>query len=54
MPRKSVQWNCSVRSDELTDRQTDMTELTAAFRNFTNAPKNEARMSATLCPLALL
>jgi hypothetical protein len=22
-------------------RQTDMTELTVAFRNFTNAPKNE-------------
>jgi len=23
------------------DRQTDMTELTVAFRNFTNAPKND-------------
>ena len=34
---KSVQWepSCSMR----TDRQTDMTNLIAAFHNFTNAPK---------------
>jgi hypothetical protein len=37
-----------------TNRQTDMMELTVAFRNFANAPKNETRVSATLCPLALL
>jgi len=24
------------------DRQTDMTKLTVAFRNFANAPKNDA------------
>jgi hypothetical protein len=34
--------------------QTDMTELTVAFRNFAHAPKNETRLSATLCPLALV
>ena len=35
---KSVQWgpSCSMR----TDGSTDMTMLTAAFRNFANAPKN--------------
>jgi hypothetical protein len=27
-------------TDGRTDRQTDMTMLTAAFRNFTNVPKN--------------
>jgi len=29
-----------VHVDGRTDRQTDMTKLTAAFRNFANAPKN--------------
>jgi hypothetical protein len=28
-------------ADGTTDRQTDMTKLTVAFRNFPNAPKNE-------------
>jgi hypothetical protein len=36
--RKSVQWepSCSMR----TDRQTEMTKLIFAFRNFAKAPKN--------------
>jgi len=37
--RKSVQWE-PICSCGLTDRQTDMTNLTVAFRNFANAPKN--------------
>jgi hypothetical protein len=39
---KSVQWNpsCSMYIDRQTDRQTDMTRLIVAFRNFTTAPKN--------------
>jgi hypothetical protein len=48
---KSVQWepSCSMRTDERmdgrtdrqkTNRQTDMTKLIAAFRNFANAPNN--------------
>ena len=38
MSRKSVQWGptCSMR----TDRRTDTTKLTVAFRSFANAPKN--------------
>jgi hypothetical protein len=31
---------CSMRKDGRTDRQTDVTKLTVAFRNFANAPKN--------------
>jgi hypothetical protein len=39
---KSVQWkqNCSMRMDERTDRQADMTKLIAALHNFANVPKN--------------
>ena len=42
IPWKSVQWepNCSLRTEGRTDGQTDMTTLTVAFRNFTNALKN--------------
>ena len=29
------------RADGRTDRETDMRKLTVAFRDFTNAPKNE-------------
>jgi hypothetical protein len=29
-------------ADRCTDRQTDMTKLVVFFRNFANAPKNEA------------
>jgi len=29
---------CSMRTGERTDRQTDMTKLVVAFRNFENAP----------------
>jgi hypothetical protein len=29
--------------DGQTDRQTDMTELIGAFRNFANVPKNELK-----------
>ena len=29
-----------VETDRQTDRQTDITKLTVAFRNFSNAPKN--------------
>jgi hypothetical protein len=37
---KSVQWqtSCSL----WTDRRTDMTKLIVAFRNFSNAPKNQS------------
>jgi len=46
---KSVKWelNCSIctegQTGRRTDRQTDMTKLTVVFRNFANAPKNEAK-----------
>jgi hypothetical protein len=30
-----------VHADRQTDRQTDITKLVVAFRNFANAPKNE-------------
>ena len=38
---KSIQWepSCSIWTKRQTDRQTDMTELIVAFRNFANAPK---------------
>jgi len=38
---KSVQWepSCSMRTDGRTYRQTEMTKLTVAFRNFANALK---------------
>ena len=44
--QKSYQWkpSCSMRRDGRTgrqrDRQTDLTKLIVAFRNFANAPKN--------------
>jgi hypothetical protein len=31
-----------------TNRQTDMTELTGAFRNFADVSKNETRISVSL------
>jgi len=31
-----------------TDKQTDMTELTGAFRNFADVSKNETRISVSL------
>jgi hypothetical protein len=34
-------------TDEQTDKQTDMTKLTVAFRNFANSPKN--RLWCFLC-----
>jgi hypothetical protein len=43
---KSAQWepSCSIQTDRHTDaridKQTDMTKLIVAFRNFVNAPKN--------------
>jgi len=41
--RKSVQYESSysMRTDGTTDRQTGMTELIVAFRNFKNAPNKE-------------
>ena len=40
--RKSAQWepSCSMRADDRTDGQADMTKLIVAFRNFVNRPKN--------------
>ena len=43
VPSKSVQWSRVVscgQTDGRTDKQTYMTKLTAAFRNFVNLPKN--------------
>jgi hypothetical protein len=39
---KSVKWeqSCSMRTDRRTERQTDMTKLTVAFRNFANNNNN--------------
>jgi hypothetical protein len=44
------------RTDEQTERQTDMTEPTVTFRNFTNAPKmkvteiyNKPRLMLSRC-----
>ena len=36
--------SCSTWTDRQTDRQTDMTELIVAFRNFANAPKKKVGM----------
>jgi hypothetical protein len=36
-------------ADRWTDRQTDMTKLTIAFRNFDNAPKNKDDMCVCVC-----
>jgi len=38
---KSAQWepSCPTRTDALTDRRAEMTNLTVAFRNFANSPK---------------
>jgi hypothetical protein len=36
--------SCSIWTDKLTDRQTDMSKLVVAFRNFANAPKNKFNM----------
>jgi hypothetical protein len=43
---ESVQWgpSCSMRMYRQTDRQTDMTKLIVAFRNFTKAPKIRSRL----------
>ena len=40
--RNSVHWDpsCSKGTDRQTQRQTDVTKLTVAFRNFANAPNN--------------
>jgi hypothetical protein len=35
------------RTDERTDRPTDMAKLIVAFRNFANAPKNEDHLIQT-------
>jgi hypothetical protein len=41
---KSVQWELTDgRGDRHTDRQTDMTELVVAFRNFVNLPKKDSQ-----------
>jgi hypothetical protein len=47
---KSVQWepSCSMRTDGQTDRQTDVTKLTVAFRNFANASKNSSQQGRTV------
>jgi len=41
--RKSCRWESSscTRADRQTDRQTDMMKPIVAFRNFSNASKNE-------------
>jgi hypothetical protein len=35
-----AEFHAGRRADGWTDRQTDMTKLTVAFRNFANAPKS--------------
>jgi hypothetical protein len=46
--RQSIQWkkSCSTR----TDRQTDVTKLMIALRNYANAPKNGCITGKTLMP----
>ena len=50
--RKSVQWELSLSM--WTDGHTDMMELIVAFRNFSNAPKNYARMYSGVALFFLL
>ena len=35
-----------MRTDRQTDRQTEVTKLTAAFRNFAKTPKNKKKITA--------
>ena len=37
-----------MRKDRQTDRQTDLTKLIVAFRNFAKAPKNEMHHSESI------
>jgi len=39
LPDGAELFNAKKWTDESTDRQTDITKLTVAFRNFSNAPK---------------
>ena len=45
---KAVQ--CEPSYSMWTDRQTDMTKLTVAFRNFSNAPTNKESFGRHVCP----